>query len=109
MTQFEDRIQARHDKALAKRNQGEWVKHTINLRKGTQLNTRMIECGNKSHLVRETFKRFIECKHEIDQLREENTIMRQNIAKLQARLVVAAGDDEVIIHPGQTTFKVEEE
>ena len=111
MSQYEDRIQARHDKAAAKRareSQGEWVKHTINLRKGTTLNQRMQECGNKSHLVRETFKRFIELKHEIDHLREENAIMRQNIAKLQARLVEDY-DEGVIMHPGQTTFEVGEE
>jgi regulator of replication initiation timing len=103
MTQHEDRIQQRMDKATAKRHQGEWVKHTINLRKGTTLNTRMQECGNKSHLVRETFKRFLELKHEIDHLREENTIMRENIAKLQARLV----EDEVVeakMHPDQSTL-----
>jgi predicted transcriptional regulator len=105
MTQHEDRIQQRMDKATAKRHQGEWVKHTINLRKGTTLNTRMQECGNKSHLVRETFKRFLELKHEIDHLREENTIMRENIAKLQARLV-EDDEEKVIIHPGQTTFEV---
>ena len=106
MTQFEDRRQQQIDKATAKRYRGEWVKHTINLRKGTTLNQRMQECGNKSHLVRETFKRFIELKHEIDHLREENTIMRQNIAKLQARLV--EDEDGVIMHPGQTTFEVKE-
>lgn len=106
MTQYEERRQQRIDRATAKRNQGDWVKHTINLRKGTTLNQRMQECGNKSHLVRETFKRFIELKHEIDHLREENTIMRENIAKLQARLV--EDEDKVIMHPGQTTFEVDE-
>lgn len=106
MTQYEDRIQQRHDKAIAKRareSEGQWVKHTINLRKDTTLNQRFQECGNKSHLVRETFKRFIELKHEIDCLREDNTIMRQNIAKLQARLV----EDQVQeakMHPEQQTL-----
>ena len=103
MTQFEERRQQQIDKATAKANQSEWVKHTINLRKGTTLNERMQECGNKSHLVRETFKRFIELKHEIDHLREENTIMRKNIAKLQARLA----EDEVQeakMHPNQSTL-----
>lgn len=103
MTQFEDRRQQRIDRATAARNKDDWVKHTINLRKGSNLDNRFKECGNKSHLVRETFKRFIELKHEIDHLREENTIMRENIAKLQARLV----EDEVQeakMHPKQQTL-----
>lgn len=103
MTQYEDRQQQRIDRATAKRNQSDWVKHTINLRKGSNLDMRFKECGNKSHLVRRTFQAVFELKHELDHLREENTIMRQNIAKLQARLV----EDEVQeakMHPEQQTL-----
>tara|TARA_Y100001973_G_C5181020_1_gene324891 strand:- start:656 stop:985 length:330 start_codon:yes stop_codon:yes gene_type:complete len=108
MTQYTDRRQQRIDRAIAKSNQSEWVKHTINLRKGTSLNQRMEECGNKSHLVREAFKRLKACKIELDDLREENTHLRQNIAKLQARLF-EEDEDRVIMHPGQTKFEVEGE
>lgn len=107
MTQFEDRRQQRIDRATANRNKDEWVKHTINLRKGTPLDLKFQECGNKSHLVRQTFKRYRELKTAIDHYREENQIMRENIAKLQARLV-EDDQDRVIMHPGQTTFEVKE-
>ena len=103
MTQFEDRRQQRIDRATADRNKADWVKHTINLRKGSNLDTRFKESGNKSFLVRETFKRFIELGAEVRILREENEIMRENIAKLQARLV----EDEVVeakMHPNQSTL-----
>tara|TARA_Y100000592_G_C5454384_1_gene310525 strand:- start:1141 stop:1461 length:321 start_codon:yes stop_codon:yes gene_type:complete len=106
MTQFEDRRQQRIDRATAKRHNEEWVKHTINLRKGTPLDLQFQECGNKSHLVRETFKQYRELQTAINHYREENQIMRENIAKLQARLV--EDQEEVIMHPGQTTFEVEE-
>lgn len=87
MTQYEERRQQQIDRATAKRAreaQGDWVKHTINLRKKTRLNEIMETCGNKSHFVRNTFQRMMEMKNEVDYLKENNQELRANIVKLQA-------------------------
>jgi len=87
MTQYEERRQKQIDRATAKRardSEGDWVKHTINLRKKTHLNEIMESCGNKSHFVRNTFKRLLEMKNEVDYLKENNQQLRANIMKLQA-------------------------
>lgn len=106
MTQHEDRIQARIDKAVAARNKTEWVKHTINLRTGSELDMKFKQCGNKAHLVRETFKRLRELSHEVAYLREENQQLMSNIAKLQA--VITDGFQEAASHPNQSRLEVEE-
>jgi len=106
MTQFEDRRQQRIDRAQADRGKEEWVKHTINLRKGSSLDLKFKECGNKSHLVRQTFRMAAENHNALMHYREENDIMRANIAKLQARLVEAEKNDvqEAKMHPNQATL-----
>lgn len=106
MTQYEDRIQARIDRAEAARHKGKWVKHTINLQSGTDLDLKFKECGNKSHLVRESFKRLRELSHEVAYLREENQQLMSNIAKLQT--VITDGFQEAASHPNQSRFEVEE-
>lgn len=106
MTQYEDRIQARIDKAEAARHKAAWVKHTINLQSGTDLDLKFKECGNKSHLVRESFKRLRELSHEVAYLREENQQLMSNIAKLQA--VITDGFQEAASHPNQSRLEVEE-
>ena len=86
MTQYEDRIQQRHDRATAKRardSQGDWVKHTINLRKKTRLNEIMESCGNKSHFVREMFKQMNGFKAKAEALAKSEKKLMANIAKLQ--------------------------
>lgn len=107
MTQFEDRRQQRIDKATAARNQSDWVKHTINLRSGSELDIRFKECGNKAHLVRESFKRLRELHNEVAYLRQENQALMSNIAKLQT--VITDGFESAAAHPNQTKFEVEEE
>ena len=106
MTQYEERRQAQIDKATAARHKTEWVKHTINLRTGSDLDMRFKQCGNKAHLVRETFKRMRELSHEVAYLREENQQLMSNIAKLQA--VITDGFQEAAAHPNQSRLEVEE-
>lgn len=106
MTQYEDRIQARIDKAEAARHKTGWVKHTINLQYGSDLDMKFKQCGNKSHLVRETFKRLRELINEITYLREENQQLMSNIAKLQT--VITDGFEEAASHPNQSRLEVEE-
>lgn len=106
MTQHEDRIQARIDKAEAARHKTGWVKHTINLRKGSNLDRKFKESGNKAHLVRETFKRMNELSLEVSILQHENMQLMQNIAKLQA--VITDGFQEAAAHPNQSQLDVEE-
>ena len=87
MTQYEERRQQQIDRATAKRAreaQGDWVKHTINLRKDTRLNEIMESCGNKSHFVRETYRMGLENLNALVHYREENQKLRENIMKLQA-------------------------
>ena len=87
MTQYEERRQQQIDRATAKRAreaQGDWVKHTINLRKDTRLNEIMESCGNKSHFVRETYRMGLENFNALVHYREENQKLRENIMKLQA-------------------------
>tara|TARA_R100001594_G_scaffold86755_1_gene121165 strand:+ start:1261 stop:1587 length:327 start_codon:yes stop_codon:yes gene_type:complete len=108
MTQHEDRIQARIDRAVAAKHRAEWVKHTINLQSGTELDRKFKECGNKSHLVRESFKRLRELSHEVTYLRQENQQLMANIAKLQ--VVITDGfDTRAAAHPNQMKLGVEEE
>lgn len=64
-----------------------WVKHTINLRYGTDLDMKFKMSPNKSHMVRHVFQRVRELSEEVQMLREENQSMLEGIAKLQARLV----------------------
>ena len=106
MTQHEDRIQARIARAEAARHKTPWVKHTINLRSGSELDRKFKECGNRAQLVRETFKRMRELSHEVAYLREENQQLMSNIAKLQA--VITDGFQEAASHPNQSRFEVEE-
>ena len=107
MTQHEDRIQARIDKAEAARHKTGWVKHTINLQYGSELDLKFKECGNKSHLVRESFKRLRELSHEVTYLRSENQQLMSNIAKLQA-VITEQGEENkqqvAKMHPHQQTL-----
>lgn len=111
MTQYEDRRQARIDKAEAARHKTGWVKHTINLQSGTDLDLKFKECGNKSHLVRKSFKRLRELSHEVAYLREENQQLMSNIAKLQA-VITDQGEENkqqvAKMHPNQTRLEVKE-
>ncbi len=90
-----------------------WVKHTINLIYGSDLDMKFKISPNKSHMVRHVFKRANELRMEVLNLQEENQLMRENIAKLQARLEGTRTDEdalrEVPLHSGQTFFEVEEE
>ena len=86
MTQFEERRQQQIDRATAKRardSQGDWVKHTINLRKKTRLNEIMESCGNKSHFVREMFKQMNSYRADAEALATSEKQLMENIAKLQ--------------------------
>ena len=86
MTQFEERRQQQIDRATAKRardSQGDWVKHTINLRKKTRLNEIMESCGNKSHFVREMFKQMNSFKAESEALATSEKQLMEKIAKLE--------------------------
>jgi uncharacterized membrane protein len=90
-----------------------WVKHTINLIYGSDLDMKFKISPNKSHMVRHVFKRADELRMEVLNLHEENQQMRENIAKLQARLEGTRTDQdalrEIPLHSGQTFFEVEEE
>ena len=64
-----------------------WVKHTINLRYGSDLDMKFKLSANKSHMVRHIFQRATDLRMEVLNLVEENQIMKENISKLQARLM----------------------
>ncbi len=64
-----------------------WVKHTINLRYGSDLDMKFKLSANKSHMVRHVFQRANDLRIEVLNLIEENQEMKENIAKLQARLM----------------------
>lgn len=66
--------------------QQKWVKHTINLVYGSDLDMKFKISPNKSHMVRHVFRRAEELRMEVLNLLEENQQMKENIAKLQARL-----------------------
>ena len=86
MTQYEERRQQQIDRATAKRAreaQGDWVKHTINLRKNTRLNEIMESCGNKSHFVREMFKKMNSYRADAELLALSEKQLMENISKLQ--------------------------
>ena len=86
MTQYEERRQQQIDRATAKRAreaQGDWVKHTINLRKKTRLNEIMESSGNKSHFVREMFKQMNSYRADAEALATSEKQLMENIAKLQ--------------------------
>ena len=63
-----------------------WVKHTINLLYGSDLDMKFKISPNKSHMVRHVFQRANELRMEVLNLIDENQQMKENIAKLQARL-----------------------
>lgn len=67
---------------------------------------------NKSHMVRHVFQRAAELRIEVLNLIDENQQMKENIAKLQARLSGDRTDEDAIrefeLADGQTTFEVEE-
>ena len=111
MTQQEDRRQAQIDKGTAKANHPGWVKHTINLKYGSDLDMKFKMSPNKSHMVRHVFNRVNEMHAEIQLLREENQSMQEGVAKLQARLESTPISEHDIrsvqLEPGQTTFEVE--
>ena len=90
-----------------------WVKHTINLVYGSDLDMKFKISPNKSHMVRHVFQRAAELRMEVLNLIDENQQMKENIAKLQARL---SGDRtnadairDIPLGSGQTFFEVEEE
>ena len=113
MTQKEDRRQAQIDKGTAKANHTGWVKHTINLKYGSDLDMKFKMSPNKSHMVRHVFTRHEQMYAEIQSLLEENRSQREGIAKLQARLIGDRTNEDAIremeLSPGQTKFEVEEE
>ena len=88
-----------------------WEKHTINLIYGSDLDMKFKISPNKSHMVRHVFQRAAELRMEVLNLIDENQQMKENIAKLQARLSGDRTDEDAIremeLSPGQTTFKVE--
>jgi len=90
-----------------------WVKHTINLVYGSELDMKFKKSTNKSAMVRFTFTRANELYCEAEVLRDENKELRQNIAKLQARLSGDRTNEDVIrefvLDPTQSVFEVEEE
>jgi len=89
-----------------------WVKHTINLVYGSDLDMKFKISPNKSHMVRHVFQRANELRMEVLNLIEENQQMKENIAKLQARLSGGVEQTsairEVELPDGQTFFEVEE-
>ena len=89
-----------------------WVKHTINLIYGSDLDMKFKISPNKSHMVRHVFQRAAELRIEVLNLIDENQQMKENIAKLQARLSGDRTDEDAIrefeLADGQTTFEVEE-
>ena len=88
-----------------------WEKHTINLIYGSDLDMKFKISPNKSHMVRHVFQRANELRMEVLNLIDENQQMKENIAKLQARLSGERTNDDVIreteLHLGQTTFEME--
>ena len=90
-----------------------WVKHTINLIYGSDLDMKFKISPNKSHMVRHVFQRAAELRMEVLNLIDENQQMKENIAKLQARLSGERTDEDVIrefeLADGQTFFEVREE
>ena len=89
-----------------------WVKHTINLVYGSDLDMKFKISPNKSHMVRHVFQRAAELRMEVLNLIDENQQMKENIAKLQARLSGGVEQTsairEVELPDGQTFFEVEE-
>ena len=90
-----------------------WVKHTINLRYGSDLDMKFKISPNKSHMVRHVFQKMEQYRMEVLNLVEENLVMKENIAKLQARLrgertnVDALSDVTVdSLAAGQTFFEL---
>ena len=90
-----------------------WAKHTINLIYGSDLDMKFKISPNKSHMVRHVFQRAAELRMEVLNLIDENQQMKENIAKLQARLSGERTDEDVIrefeLADGQTFFEVREE
>ena len=88
-----------------------WEKHTINLIYGSDLDMKFKISPNKSHMVRHVFQRANELRMEVLNLIDENQLMKENIAKLQARLSGERTNDDVIreieLDPSQTTFEIE--
>ena len=86
-----------------------WEKHTINLIYGSDLDMKFKISPNKSHMVRHVFQRANELRMEVLNLIDENQQMKENIAKLQARLSGDRTDDDVIremrLETGQTFFE----
>ena len=89
-----------------------WAKHTINLIYGSDLDMKFKISPTKSHMVRHVFQRAAELRIEVLNLIDENQQMKENIAKLQARLSGDRTDEDAIrefeLADGQTTFEVEE-
>ena len=90
-----------------------WAKHTINLIYGSDLDMKFKISPNKSHMVRHVFQRAAELRMEVLNLIDENQQMKENIAKLQARLSGERTDEDAIrefeLADGQTFFEVREE
>jgi regulator of replication initiation timing len=86
-----------------------WVKHTINLRYGSDLDMKFKISPNKSHMVRHVFQRAADLRVEVLNLVEENQIMKENISKLRARLSGDRTNDDVIreikLDASQTFFE----
>jgi regulator of replication initiation timing len=86
-----------------------WEKHTINLIYGSDLDMKFKISPNKSHMVRHVFQRANELRMEVLNLIDENQQMKENIAKLQARLSGDRTDEDVIremkLDPSQTFFE----
>ena len=86
-----------------------WVKHTINLIYGSDLDMKFKISPNKSHMVRHVFQRAAELRMEVLNLIDENQQMKENIAKLQARLSGDRTDEDVIremkLDASQTFFE----
>lgn len=101
MTQLDERRQRQMDKAMAKKHLTPWVKHTINLRKGSELDMKFQISPNKSHMVRHVFQRVSELSREVEMLRVDNQKLLSNIAKLQTVIT-----ESYTLHPNQTTFEV---
>ena len=90
MTQFEERRQQQIDSATATRardSQGDWVKHTLNLRHKTRLNEIMESCGNKSHFVREMFRQMNYFQAKVEELEASEKRLRDSRNKLQELVI----------------------
>tara|TARA_Y100001973_G_C5161212_1_gene313636 strand:+ start:679 stop:1017 length:339 start_codon:yes stop_codon:yes gene_type:complete len=112
MTQHEDRIAKRQAREQAKAAHKGWNKHTINLRKGSGLDLKFQESMNKSEMVRRVFAKVSELHLRLNREIDENAILKDSIAKLQARLAGTRTDEdafrEAASDPAQTKFEVEE-